>query len=205
MPRLWISKKAFDSVNHDDKLLEVVYNEGVKGTFFSALKSMYSSLVSCERITNECSGFLQCPVGVRQGCVMSLTLFSLFINQLADHVNETGVHGVQLLPTILHLFILLFADDIVLLSTTSGGLQAPLNLLTEYCDNLSVNKEQKETMGFRKRGYLSRPEKWFYEGNQIEVVNSYCYLGFTFSTMLSAKLDIRHLATKRQKSSLSFM
>ena len=65
--------------------------------------------------------FFQCPVGVRYGCVMSPTLFSLFINQLANHVNGTGVHGVNLHPTILDLFILLFADDIVRLSTTPGG------------------------------------------------------------------------------------
>jgi hypothetical protein len=75
---------------------------------------------------------------------MSPTLFSLFINQLANHVNEAGIHGVQLLPTLLELFILLFADDIVLLSSTPGGLQAQLNLLKECCDKLklSVNKEK---------------------------------------------------------------
>ena len=49
-------KKAFDSVHHDT-LLEVVYNEGVKGNIFRALKSMYNSFVSCARINNECCGF----------------------------------------------------------------------------------------------------------------------------------------------------
>ena len=44
-------KNVFDSVHHD-KLLEVVYNEGVKGNIFRTLKSMYKSLVSCVRINN---------------------------------------------------------------------------------------------------------------------------------------------------------
>ena len=52
---------------------------------------------------------------------MSPTLFSLCFNQLADHTNETGVHGVQLLLTLLKLFVLLFADGIGLLSTTPEG------------------------------------------------------------------------------------
>ena len=44
-------KNVFDSVHHD-KLLEVVYNEGVKGNIFKTLKSMYKSLVSCVRVNN---------------------------------------------------------------------------------------------------------------------------------------------------------
>ena len=55
-------------------------------------------------------------------------------------------------------------------------------------------------MVFRKGGSLSRREKWFYEGNQIQVANSYCYLGYTFTTMLSAKLGTSHLAAKGKKA-----
>ena len=102
---------------------------------------------------------------------------------------------------------MLFADDIVLFSTTPEGSQAQLNLLKECCDKLklSVNKEKTFVLVFRKGGYLSRREKWFYKGNQIEVVNSYCYLGFTFTTMLSAKLGNSYLAAKGKKSSVYFM
>ena len=96
---------------------------------------------------------------------------------------------------------MLFTDDIVLLSTTPGGLQAQLDLLKECCDKLklSVNKATN-IMVFRKGGYLSRQEKWFYEGNQTEVGNIYCYLGVTFSTMLSAKLGTSHFANKGKKT-----
>ena len=40
-------------------------------------------------------------------------------------------------------------------------------------------------MVFRKEGHLSKSEKWYYQGQKIEVVNSYKYLGFTLSTKLS--------------------
>ena len=45
------------------------------------------------------------------------------INQLANHVNETGVHGVPSSPAVMELFVLVFADDVALLATTPIGLQ----------------------------------------------------------------------------------
>ena len=62
---------------------------------------------------------------------------------------------------------------------------------------LIVTSHEAEVFtGFRKGGYFSRQDAWFYEGNTIEAVNSYCYLGFTFTTMSSAKLGTIHLAAK---------
>ena len=194
-------KRAFDSVNHT-LLMESINREDIKGNFFRSLKAMYASLISCVRSGNKYSEYFDCPVGVRQGCVLSPTLFSLFVNQLANQVNENGVHGVQLLPTLVELFILLFADDIVLISTTPGGLQVQLNTLKECCDSmkLTINLDKTKIIVFRKGGYLGKREKWFLGGHQLEVVNSYCYLGFTFTTMLSYKIGTSHLVTKAKKA-----
>ena len=98
-------KKAFDSVHHD-KLLQAMQKEGVQGKFFASIKSVYDSLLSCVRANGEYSDFFDCPVGVRQGCVLSPTIVSLFINQLANHITETGRHGIQLLSGLVELFIL---------------------------------------------------------------------------------------------------
>ena len=62
---------------------------------------------------------------------------------------------------------------------------------------MSVNvKKTPKIIVFRKGGYLWKREKWFYEGEAIEAVNNYTYLGYTFTTMLSAKLGTNHLVTK---------
>ena len=76
-----------------------------------------------------------------------------------------------------------------------------MDLLKECCDKrkLGVNKEKTQIM-VKKDAYLSRRGKWFYEGNQIEVVNSCRYLGFTFTTMHSAKLGTSHLAAKGKEA-----
>ena len=67
-------------------------------------------------------------VGVCQGCVLSPTLFFFSINQQANHVTENGRHGIQLVPGVMELFILSFADDVALLSTTYTDLQKPIKL-----------------------------------------------------------------------------
>ena len=71
---------------------------------------------------------------MRQECVLSPTLFRLFINQLAVHVRSSGKHGVQKLPGLVDLFIL-FADDVTLLATTPSGFQNQLNCLRDCCVN----------------------------------------------------------------------
>jgi hypothetical protein len=165
-------KKAFDSVRHD-RLLECIRNEGVKGKCCASLSAMYESLLSCIRVNGHLSEYFECPVGVRQGCVLSPTLFSLFINQLANDMCERGKHGIQLLPDIMEIFILLFADDVVLLSATPSGLQHQLNILQSCCDKmkLSVNIDKTKVMVFRKGGFLGKHECWFYNGSKLEVVN----------------------------------
>ena len=199
-------KKAFDSVRHD-KLLECVRNEGVTGRFFGSLRAMYNSLLSCIKIDGQCSEFFECPIGVRQGCVMSPTLFSMFINQISSNLSESGRHGVQLLPGIMELFILLFADDVALISSTPIGLQNQLNVLKTCCDDMKmrVNIQKTKVMVFRKGGFLGKREEWYFENNKLEVVNRYCYLGYTFTTMISPKLGIEHLVVKGKRALMSLV
>ncbi|MCB4763515.1 MAG: hypothetical protein LGB78_06400 [Sulfurovum sp.] len=190
-------KKAFDSVHHD-KLLQAMQKEGVQGKFFASIKSVYDSLLSCFRANSEYSDFFDCPVGVRQGCVLRPTIFSLFVNQLANYITETGRHGIQLLSGLVELFILLFADDLALLATAPYGLQNQLNSLKACCDRLhvGVNRDKAKVMVFRKGSYLSKQEKWYYDSIEMEVVNKYHYFGFAFTTTLSVKQGTNHLVEK---------
>ena len=65
-------------------------------------------------------------------------LFSLFINELALEVIQNGRHGASFINDYFELFILLLADDAVLLSETVIGLQTQLNSLQRASSSLQL-------------------------------------------------------------------
>ena len=112
---------------------------------------------------------------MKQGDVCSPILFSLFINELALDIIKGGKHGTILTSALVEIFILLFADDIIILSETAVGLQNQLNILYRSSEKLQlkVNFDKSIIIVFRKGGYLAAHEKWFCGKNRIEVVNAY--------------------------------
>jgi hypothetical protein len=86
---------------------------------------------------------------------------------------------------------LLFADDMLLLSTSAAGLNAQLRSLQSYCDakKLTVNTAKTQVMIMRPGGGGGRPakgENFFYAGQPLEVVTSIKYLGLAFSQLSKA-------------------
>ena len=92
-----------------------------------------------------------------------------------------------MIPNAVEFFLMLFADDVILLSSTVVGLQNQLNNLKMEADrlHLAVNLDKTKVMVFRMGGHLSRNENWWYGDSEIMVTNSYKYLGMVFSTKLS--------------------
>ena len=91
---------------------------------------------------------------------------------MAEFVRRNGKHDFQLLPCLEEIFLLLFADDIVLVSSTPSGLQNQINNLEKASNSvgLTVNLDKTKVMIFRKGGHIASGEKWFYNGNEIEIV-----------------------------------
>ena len=130
-------------------------------------------------------------------------LFSLFINEIAPSVEQQGMHGIQLLPGLVEIFLLFFADDIVLISDTPRGLQnCQVDVLSSACKDLflHINTDKTKVMVFRKRGFLGKHEKWHLDGKNIEVVNEYTYLGYTFTTKMSVTKGVDVLAAKGKRA-----
>ena len=90
-------KKAFDFVNRD-KLWNLLSSYGLNGKMLQALRSIYVSVKACVRCNSEKTDYFNCPFGLRQGCMLSPMLFSLFIKKLSCEIIQHGKHGVQLFP-----------------------------------------------------------------------------------------------------------
>jgi hypothetical protein len=189
--------KAFDSVNRNS-LWSVLQKVKLSTKMIRMLKSMYRTVQSCVRWQADFSIFSDCPSGLKQGCILSSLNFSLLINEVAHAVNFKGKHGFQFLPGLQEFFLLLFADDIGLISTTFAGLQNQIDNLQTASEllGLSVNLDKTKIKVFRKGERTSKKETWFYKGQQIEIVNKYKYLGFTSTTKLSFDLALGEVVGK---------
>jgi len=193
-------KKAFDSVCRD-KLWKILFLNGINGKMLNALKSMYDIVKARVRVGSDFSDAFFCPRGLKQGEVCSPVLFSLLINELTKEINANGKHGIQLSPDIIQILIMLFADDVALLSDSITGLQTQLNILYNVAKRLDliVNLDKSNIVVFRNGGFLSHNEKWIFGSNQLTVVNMYKYLGIIFTTRLSFQqtfLDLSERASK---------
>jgi hypothetical protein len=193
-------RKAFDTVSRD-KLWKILNNNGIQGKFLSAIKSMYEVVKVRVRSGADLTQAFMCPRGVKQGEVCSPVLFSLLINELTKEINMHGRHGVQMSPELVHILILLFADDVALLSDSVIGLQTQLNILNTVSKRLDlvVNLEKSNIVVFRNGGYLAQNERWIFGNSHLKVVTMYKYLGIFLSTRLSFQPTLNDLAERARK------
>ena len=171
-------QKAFDRVLRG-LLMERLASLGIHGEMMQALGNIYWHVTLQTKLQHELGTPFLSTTGVKQGDPLSPLLFGLFIDEfeewLESRLPEVGVRcGDQLIR------MLLYADDMVLIATTPCGLQQQLDLLSEFCNSkgLQVNLAKTEIVVYRKAGSkLPQGLQWFYEGQQVQVSDSFRYLG----------------------------
>ena len=172
-------RKAYDMVDHDALLykLECI---GVTERALRFLGALYSSSASRIRAGTERSRVIKLGRGCRQGCPGSPPFFDVFINDLAIQLRETGVEvpGVEE-----GLGSLLFADDVVVLTSSAQQLGRACEIVTAWankwgmeagvskCGLMVVNSEDL------KREVELEYEQCTLQGDVVPWVDSYDYLG----------------------------
>ena len=188
-------------------LWHVLCKNGIKGRMLRALKAMYRSVRTCVRVNGKLSDSFACPSGLKQGENSSTILFSFFINELGKEIIRQGIHGVQMQPNEQELFLLLFADDLVLISGTPKGLQNQLNILERESNklNLVVNIDKTNIVVFRRGGRTRKCENWTFNGSSIRITNKYKYLGYVFTSKLSMNVALKEAAIKAKSKIVSIL
>ena len=115
---------------------------------------------------------------------MSPTLFSLFINDLAIKLKELHC-GIKIAND--NVSILLYADDIVLLSDSEDKLQIMLKHLNCWCIqwSLSINILKSSIVHFRPKSTPKSQFNFVCGTQQLCTVKKYTYLGVTLDEHLS--------------------
>jgi hypothetical protein len=142
------AEKAFDRIDRNllcYKLLKL----GINGHVYENIKCIYQNTLCCLKLNDLLTDWFSTESGVLQGDTLSPTLFNIFIDDLIPIVNSLhlgipiGDHRVS---------ILLYADDIVILSETPAGLQEMLDSVTQwsYKNMIKFNVRKSNIMHFRK-------------------------------------------------------
>ena len=173
-------KRAFDSISHYI-LWSKLYSFGLSAKFIRTLKYVYDNASFRVKLNNIFSKKFDISEGVLQGEVLSPLLLILFISDFERFLRDRGLEGIDINGYI-DLLLLLYADDAVALTASSVQMHRLIRAIELYCDQnlLTVNTDKTKIVYFKKGG-RNKEETFHMNGNQLEMVNSYTYLGVTIA------------------------
>ena len=197
--------KAFDLVSRNG-LFQLLKKIGCPPRLHSIIVSFHEDMQGVVCFDGGTSEPFTIKSGVKQGCVLAPTLFSIFFSLLLNHAFKHSTEGVYLhtrsdgklfnlarlkaktkVRTVL-IRELLFADDAALVTHKEEELQQLINQLSHACNEfgLSISINKTQVMG---QGVLSPPSITI--GNQVlGVADHFTYLGSTISSNLSLDNEI---------------
>ena len=117
-------EKAFDRLCHKS-ICESLQRKGVPDKITRILQAQYAQFQCKVLHDGALSEPIETVAGVRQGCILSLLLFLMVLDDVLHNALDTSPgRGILLNPISLeHLEDLDYADDIVLLSQHGGHMQ----------------------------------------------------------------------------------
>ena len=170
-------EKAYDRVNREI-LCKVLSKCGMSGKIVRIIRSMYVNTRAKYMLGDIESEWVQSKRGVRQGCILSPVLFALYTEELALRVKSLGV-GMKV--GMERLSILMYADDIIIMSESSDELQELLDIVNEYSRDFCVNFGADKSQVMVINGEQERNNEWKLGSVNIKRTSEYKYLGVTLS------------------------
>ena len=165
--------KAFDRVKHC-KILEILEELDIDGKDLKLIRNIYWDQTAAVKIENEISAFQNIKRGVRQGCVFSPDLFSIYSEKIMRHIenmpgieiNGRNVNNVR------------YADDTVLIAEKECDLQNMVDVIVRESDKMGLDLNAKKTEVMVVTRYKERPKcNIKVNQNNLSQVESFKYLG----------------------------
>lgn len=165
----------------------------------TAVQSLYEGVECAVRVNGSLSEWFSVSNGLKQGCNLSPTLFSLYLNDLAVEIKSLGC-GVKYGEK--ELSILLFADDIALLSDSEEKMQQMLTCLNNWCKKwrLSLNMGKTKMVHYRHESSSQSDFEFKIGTENISWINGYKYLGLWLEQHLDMKETVKFLAASANRA-----
>ena len=195
---------------------------GCPDVFISIVRQFHDGMMVSVRDNGEYSDEFAVTNGVKQGCVLAPTLFSMmFSAMLIDAYKDTS-YGVDLKYRFdggglfnqarlkaktkvdcISVRDLLFADDCALNAKSEEDMQASMNLFSNACSNfgLTISTAKTEVLYQPAPGSEYTPPEILCNGKQLPTTEAFIYLGSTLSRQ--ANID-KEIARRLAKASVSF-
>ncbi len=218
---LWKKRRLFCLFVDYQKAFDLVWREGlwyklvkqnVNGKILRVIKNMYNNIKSCVMVNQQLSETFICKKGVRQGENLSPLLFAFYVNDIEKHLLENNCNYVtfkdNVLDTYLKLFVLMYADDTVILCDNENEMKKTLLALETYCNNwkLKVNCDKTKIVIFSRGRVDTERYNFKFGTSDIEIVREYKYLGLTFNyngRFRQGELVLKKQATRAMFSLIS--
>ena len=170
-------KKAFDRMRHK-LLIDRLGRIGADEADVRLMTNLYWEQKAVVKVGDDRSDWIKIEKGVRQGCVLSPYLFSLYSQLVMDEMEQLG--GIKIVGR--NINNIRYADDTVLLADTEERLQELIDRLDEEgrAIGLKINIGKPELMGVTKRTEQLRVEAHV-NGEAVRQVSSFRYLGSLIS------------------------
>ena len=143
---------------------------GVDSKVVRMISKMYEGNKVKFTIGDISTNWLENNIGVRQGCVISPTLFNLYIEELIVRIRKSE-KGVKVRDK--RLGCLAYADDVVLMAENKEDMEQLMKTADTYGKewNLRYSAEKCKVMEFNSR----EEGQWILGNNILEVVDNYTY------------------------------
>lgn len=207
--------KAFDTVSRQG-LWKIMAKFGCPDKFIGIVRQFHEGMMARVLDDGEASGDFPVINGVKQGCVLAPTLFSMMFSAMLNDAFSSSDPGINIhyrtdgklynprrlkAVTKVHNTIirdLLFADDCALNATSENEMQSSMNKLSKACDNfgLTISTKKTEIM------YQPAPGKPYSEpsiqvnGEKLKAVDKFTYLGSTLSRCIHIDDEVNNRIAK---------
>ena len=189
---LWIAyvdlKAAFDSVNREALWL-LLLSLGLPPKLVNLFKALYTDTLSCVRADGCDSDWFPIGSGVRQGCVVAPDLFLTPMDRLLSHTNHLAFLGTTIGTE--PFTDLDFADDVALLTEMLSVLVLALETMNDEAKSLGLQINWSKTKIQTTDATFSPGGLVPVAGDNVEVVESFTYLGVNIHNTGSSEHDIR--------------
>ena len=132
--------KAYDPINRD-LLFRKLSDMGLTGRIHKTITSLYDNVKCCVCINGLKTDYSEVSCGLKQDVTLPTLLFNLYVNDLVIKIKRLGI-GIDIDGE--KVAIMLYADDLVLVSATEDGLQILLQELNTWCQNNGIRITQQK-------------------------------------------------------------